>query len=158
MKSMSQWSNVVNVDNLLLCAVLWFISVSICGSYINLTWFDVLDHNAVIKYVDKDASQDIYKYIEDLTLSEEITQNVKYLIYNTGGIQTHFFRPEQTQKSFDKLNEACSIRGNKINEKKSQWLSVPNNTFKTKAWLKLRDVSVMYSVEFFQNLEFYLLF
>ena len=77
----------------------------------------VLDHNAVLESIDEDINQDVYKYVDDLTLSEAVPQSVESIVDNEGPAQTHYFRPEKTQESFDRLYEACEVRGLKINEK-----------------------------------------
>ena len=114
----------------------------------------VLDHNAVVEYINDEIDQDVYKYIDNLTLAEAIPQNIDSIIDNTGGIQTHYFRPPTTQDSFEKLYDACKERKLKINEKKTQLLSISNKSHETRTWIKLIDGSVMYSSYSFKILGF----
>lgn len=90
----------------------------VTGGAVQASVLCVLDHNAVLKFIYEDIDQEIYKYINDLTLSEEIPEDIDLLVDNTGGIQTHHFRPENTQNRFNKIYEACEQRKLKINEKK----------------------------------------
>ena len=51
-----------------------------------------------IIYLDEDVSyQDIYKYVDDLTVDEEIRQNINCLIEH-GQVDTHVYKPPNTQK------------------------------------------------------------
>ena len=93
----------------------------VTGGAVQGSVLGVLDHNAVIEFIDDNVEQGIYKYIDDLTLSEEIPQSIDSIIDNTGGEQTHYFRPLKTQDSFDRLYEACHDRGLQVNEKKPNY-------------------------------------
>ena len=59
----------------------------------------VLDNNVVLEFIDEEVDQDVYKYVDDLTLAEEISQETEAIIDNSGGVQTHYFRPTKTQQS-----------------------------------------------------------
>ena len=126
----------------------------VTGGAVQGSVLGVLDHNAVLEFIDEEIDQNIYKYIDDLTLSEEIPQSTDSIIDNTGGIQTHYFRPDNTQVAFDKLYEGCNDRGLKINENKTQLLSISTNSYKTKAWIRLNNGTVMYSGDSFKILGF----
>ena len=71
--------------------------IIVTGGAVQGSVLGVLDHNAVVEFVDEDVDQDIFKYIDDLTLAEQIPKDTDSLIDNTGGVQTHYFRPLQTQ-------------------------------------------------------------
>ena len=122
----------------------------VAGGAVQGSVLGVLDHNTVLEYIDEEIDQEVYKYIDDLTLAEAIPQGVESIIDNTGGIQTHYFRPLTTQDSFNKIYEACNDRKLKINEKKTQLLLISNNSYETRAWIKLIDGSVMYSSDTFK--------
>ena len=126
----------------------------VTGGAVQGSVLGVLDHNAVLEFEDEVIEQDVYKYIDDLTLAEAIPQDTDSIIDSTGGIQTHYFRPQKTQESFNEPYEACKMRNLKINEKKTQLLSISNNSYETKAWIKLIDGSIMYLDEMFKILGF----
>ena len=64
----------------------------------------VMDHNAVMEFLDDEIDyQDIYKYVDDLTMEEEIDQNIAYLLKMT---QTQIQKP--TSSSRLKCKEALN--------------------------------------------------
>ena len=71
-----------------------------------------MDHNAVLEFLDEDIDQDVYKYVDDLTLDEVIEKDIECLV------EKHTFKPKKTQKSFDKLSDCCLEKGLKVNDKK----------------------------------------
>ena len=49
----------------------------VTGGAVQGSVLGVLDHNAVIEFLDEDiAYQDVYKYVDDLTVDEEIPQDI----------------------------------------------------------------------------------
>ena len=126
----------------------------VTGGAVQGSVLGVLDHNAVIESLDEDiAYQDVYKYVDDLTVDEEIPQDIAYFIEH-GEIDTHIYKPPDTQKSMIKLEQACQDRGLKINDKKTQLLSISAGRNNTKCCLTLKDGSTIYSAEMFKLLGF----
>ena len=95
---------------------------AVTGGAVQGSVLGVLDHNAVMEYLDEDIDyQNKYKYVDDLTAEEQIEQNIDFLIENdqATGIQIHLFKPPKTQKSIEILEQACQDRRLKVNEKKN---------------------------------------
>ena len=127
----------------------------VTGGAVQGSVLGVLDHNAVLESLDEDITdQDVYKYVDDLTLDEAVDKDVECLIESSHEYETHIFKPKKTQESFDKLSAACQDRGLKINDKKTQLLSISSGKNQTKAWLTLKDGSTLYSGESFKLLGF----
>ena len=121
---------------------------NITGGAVQGSVLGVLDHNAVLEFIDEDLEADkteIYKYVDDLTLDEVISKDIECVIDNSG--------PIGTQKGFDLLNEKCEEKGLKVNEKKTQLISIFSSKNDTTAWLKTKDGSIMYSQETFKLLD-----
>lgn len=57
----------------------------VMGGAVQGSVLGVLDHNAVIEFVDDKVSQGVYKYIDDLSLTEERPQGIESLMDNSGG-------------------------------------------------------------------------
>lgn len=113
---------------------------AVTGGAVQGSVLGVLDHNAVMEYLDEDIDyQNKYKYVDDLTAEEQIEQNIDFLIENdqATGIQIHLFKPPKTQKSIEILEQACQDRRLKVNEKKTQLLSVSSGKTAIKCWLTL---------------------
>ena len=128
----------------------------VTGGAVQGSVLGVLDHNAVLEALDYDISdQEIYKYVDDLTLDEAVDKAIPCLTEtDPSGVETHVFKPPKTQENFNKLNNACDERGLKINNNKTQLLSISSGRNKTKARISLKDGSTMYSNELFKLLGF----
>ena len=113
----------------------------------------VMDHNAVMEYIDEDIDGDFFKYVDDLTITECIPNTADCLIDNSGSHQLQLFKPDKIQAGFDSLNDSCQAKGLLINGKKTQLLS-SNSRFDTRAWLTLNDGTPMYSTDNLRLLEF----
>ena len=61
---------------------------SITGGAIQGSVLGVMNHNAVLEFINDDVDQEMYKYIDDLTLEEVISRDVPYLIDSSGEIAT----------------------------------------------------------------------
>ena len=108
----------------------------------------VLDHNAVMEFIDEEIDyQEIYKYIDDLTMEEEISQDIPCLVEQDPHtlMTTHTFKPPDTQKSVGILEQSCQDRKLKVNEKKTQLLSISSGKCETRCWLTLKDGSTLLS-------------
>ena len=68
--------------------------------------------------------------------------------------ETHVFKPLRTQRNFDTLNSACDERGLKINDKKTQPLSISTGKADTRAWITHKDGTTQYSGDSFKLLGF----
>ena len=60
------------------------------------------------------------------------------MIDNSDFPPTHFFKPEKTQKSIDHLSEKCGEMGLKINEKKTQLLTISSTRNENNAWIRMK--------------------
>ena len=116
----------------------------VTGGAVQGSIIGVMDHNAVLEDINDDIEdQDLFKYIDDLTMNEDIEKEIPIL---TDG-NTHYFRHPIMQRSFDKLGEKCEEKGLKINERKTQLLTISTARNKNQAWLKLKDGTTLNSSE-----------
>lgn len=91
----------------------------ITGCAVQGSVLGVMDHNAVLEFInDNIDSQDMYKYVDDLTLEERIEKSVPYLQDSSEERTSHTFKAEKTQATFDLLSENCASKGLKINDEK----------------------------------------
>ena len=118
---------------------------SVTGGAVQGSVLGVMDHNAMLEFINDDVDQDMYKYIDDLTLKEAISRDVPYLIDSSGDRDRHTFKAENTQKSFDVLSEKCALTNLKINDKKTQLLSILSAKNTNTAWLKSKEGTNIYS-------------
>ena len=81
----------------------------------------------------------------------ETTSLIEHLPDNR---ECHVFKPEKTQENFTKLSNNCNEKGLKINDKKTQLLSISSTKNETKAWISLKDGSTLYSADDFKLLGF----
>ena len=126
----------------------------VTGGAVQGSVLDVMDHNAVMEFVDENVEGDFFKYVDDLTMAEAIPMDTDCLIDNSPSRQLHSFKPKQIQAGFDSLNENCQTKGLLINGKKTQLLSVSSSKFDTQAWISLQDGSPMYSSDSLKLLGF----
>ena len=119
----------------------------VTGGAVQGSVLGVMDHNAVMEFVDEELDGDFFKYVDDLTMAEEIGREVDCMIDNSGARQLHLFKPSKIQAGFDGLNDSCDNQGLLINGKKTQLLSVSNAKYDTRAWISLKDGTPMYSDE-----------
>ena len=120
----------------------------VTGGAVQGSVLGVMDHNAVLEYIDEEIEdQKFYKYIDDLTLEEKIEKDIRTLVDNDSEPPTHYFKPPRTQETLEAISEKCNELGLKINEKKTQLLTVSNAKNSNNAWITLKDGSAMYSSE-----------
>ena len=118
----------------------------ITGGAVQGSVLGVLDHNAVMESVDGELVEtDVFKYVDDLTLLETIDKEIPSMIDSTNERPTHSFKPPKVQEGFDKLSEMCKSRGLKINEQKTQLLSISSAKFNTSAWITQKNGTPIYS-------------
>ena len=94
---------------------------SVTGGAVQGSVLGVMDHNAVLEFINDDIEQNMYKYIDDLTLEEIISKEVDYISEWHEGKEGHLFRAGLTQKTFEELSEKCDLTGLKINDKKPNY-------------------------------------
>ena len=100
----------------------------------------VLDHNAVLETVDEDFSLQAEKYVDDLTIFEPIGVGRPGLIEADGSVA---YQARSSQKSLENIEEKCLQKGLKINDKKTQLISI-SSSGKAKAWLKTKELSLIH--------------
>ena len=107
----------------------------------------VLDHNAVLEDIDSDFSEPAKKYVDDMTLGETSKKTSATVVdfNDETGKERLSFRARHTQKNLEILEEQCEIKGLKLNEKKSQLLSISAGRAETRSWIKTKDGSTIYS-------------
>ena len=53
----------------------------VTGGAVQGSVLGVMDHNVVMEFVDENMfDQEIYKYVDDLTLNEEIAKDINFLV------------------------------------------------------------------------------
>ena len=119
---------------------------AVTGGAVQGSVLGVLDHNAVMEFVDKDLNEEteVYKYVDDLTLEETIDKEIPSLVDTSNEKPVHLFRPPKIQEGFNTLQESCTTRGLKINEKNTQLLSILSAKFDTRAWIEPKNGSHIY--------------
>ena len=130
---------------------------SVTGGAVQGSVLGVMDHNAVMEFIDDDIDyQNVYKYVDDLTTEEEVDQAISYLAEDHPDIleQVHTFKPPKTQKSIEALEQACQDRKLMVNERKTQLLSISSGRNPTKCWISLKDGSTLFSEDNFKLLGF----
>ena len=117
----------------------------ITGGAVQGSVLGVMDHNAVMELVDEDLEEaEIFKYVDDLTVLEMVEAGVPCIVDSTEERPRHMFRPTKIQQSFDTISDVCLSRGLKINEQKTQLLSISNAKYDTVAWKSQKDGSPIY--------------
>ena len=109
---------------------------TVTGGAVQGSVLGVLDHNVVLNDLDKDLTDEgIYsaKYVDDLTLIEKVDCNVPTVIDSDSNRNLHSFNPELTQEAFDSICENSTAKGLKINESKTQLLSISSAHYDTEA-------------------------
>ena len=97
----------------------------VTGGAVQGSVLGVMDHNAVMEFVNKGLDESSYKHVDDLTVQETIDKNISCTIDSSGNRPIHTFKPLEVQGSLDVLTENCLTKDLKINDKKTQLLSVP---------------------------------
>ena len=96
-----------------------------------------LDHNVVLNNLDDDLLDTyVAKYVDDLTIIDTVDNMVRTDIDNTSTRQLHTIHPQATQTAFNTISSNANKKGLKINENKTQLLSVSSAFYDTKAVLK----------------------
>ena len=115
----------------------------VTGGAVQGSVLGVLDRNVVLNDLDEDLP-DIYsaKYVDDLTLIDTVEVEVQCMIDQTPKKTLHTFSPPNTVSSFEKIKQKANSKGLKINEKKTQILSVSSVWYDTEALIKMGDQTI----------------
>ena len=100
-------------------------------------------------------NSDIFKYVDDLILEEKVSEDIPCLVDLLGYRPLHLFGAQKIQQGFNKLQEACSEKGLRINEKKTQLISISSAKYDTKAWIEQKNAQPIYSESNFKLLGFH---
>ena len=93
-------------------------------------------------------TQPASKYVDDMTPEEKKTSKSTPSVVDYGddlGKARHTFHAKRTQKTLEKLEEQCTIKGLKINEETTQLLSLSAGRVATRSWVKTKNGSTIYS-------------
>ena len=109
----------------------------VTGGAVQGSVLGVIDHNVVLNNLD-DNILDIYiaKYVDDMALIDIVDNEVQTTVDNTANRPLHTFQPPKTQAAFNQISRKANSKGLKINEDKTQLLSVPSAFYDTRAVLK----------------------
>ena len=88
-------------------------------------------HNALMEFIDGELEEtETYKYVDDLTRSETVDKEISCLIKTShDSTTTHVFRPKKIQEGFDLISEFWQSKGLKINNEKTQILSILSSRY-----------------------------
>ena len=80
----------------------------------------------MLESMDDDFHQQANKYVDDMTLDEKTDKSAPAVVDfdDTQGKERYTFRAVKTQSTLKKLDEKCEIKGLRLNEKKTQLLSL----------------------------------
>ena len=113
----------------------------VTGGAVQGSILGVLDHNAVIEFVDEGFSVHSEKYVDDMTTLEMIPRNTRY--YMDEAYETRLYHAEETEKSIEKLKRTCEEKNLKINTSKTQLLTISANREATMAWINEGDGEIV---------------
>ena len=94
----------------------------VTGGAVQGSILGVLDHNAVIEFVDEDFTIRTEKYVDDMTTVESIPNGANY--YYDEAYETKLFHATETENSIQKLKKTCDDQNLKINASKTQLLAI----------------------------------
>ena len=117
----------------------------VTGGAVQGSVLGVLDHNVCLNDLDRDIPEETYvaKYVDDLTIIDTAPNTVPTQVDSTGTRPLHINHSNKTQESFDSIKRTSEEKGLKINELKTQLLSVSSARFDTKATLDLGSNNIM---------------
>ena len=116
----------------------------VTGGAVQGSVLGVMDHNVVLNDIDEGISEECYvaKYIDDLTVIEKVKKEVRTRIDTTANRPLHTIHPEKTQEAFNNLKKNADKKGLKINESKTQLLSVSSAKYDTLAEINTSATSL----------------
>ena len=106
----------------------------VTGGAVQGSVLGVLDHNVVLNNLDDDLLE-IYvaKYVDDMTLIDVVPNSVPTDIDTNNTRPLHTIYPQRSQDSFNSIVHKAEQKGLKINDSKTQILSVSSAFYDTKA-------------------------
>lgn len=115
--------------------------IMVTGGAVQGSILGVLDHNAVLENIDSDFTQPTSKYVDDMTLVENTMRYAPSIVdFDDGlGKERHTFQAKLTQRTLGKLEDMCEIKGLKLNDNKTQLLSISSGRLATRSWIKAKD-------------------
>ena len=121
--------------------------VSVTGGAVQGSILGLLDHNAVLENIDSNFSQASNKYVDDMTLEEHTSKSSPSVVDfdDDAGRERHTFHAISTQRTLARLEEQCEVKGLKLNEKKTQLLSVSAGRVLARSWIEAKDGNTIYS-------------
>ena len=85
----------------------------VTGGAVQGSILGVLDHNAVIEFVDQGFTVNTEKYVDDMTLIESIPRDATP--YMDEAYETQLFHAKETENSIAKLKTTCAEKNLKVN-------------------------------------------
>ena len=79
----------------------------------------------------------VAKYVDDMTMIETVRHDVDTDIRNDASIPHHTFEPTLSASAFNIIKNKAESKGLKINDAKTQLLSVSSGNYTTEAFLKM---------------------
>jgi len=131
--------------------------IRVTGGAVQGSILGVMDHNVCLENLDDglgDKDLLVEKYVDDMTIIETVTADIPCVIDVSGNRPLHSFRPMKTQAVFDEIVERAESRGLKINDKKTQMLSISSARFDTEAWIRSKRGSAIKSSDSLKLLGF----
>ena len=121
--------------------------IPVTGGAVQGSILEVLDHNAVLESIDNNFTQPASKYVDDLIFEERTNKSTPKVVdlEESTVKERHTFLAKRTQKTMEKLEEQCNIKGLKLNEDKTQLLSISAGRVATRSWIKTKGRTTIYS-------------
>ena len=95
---------------------------AVTGGAVQGSILGVMDHNAVMEFVDEGFTVEAQKYVEDMTTVETIPKSS--VGYMNDAYDTQHFHAEKTEESIKILKQTCEAKNLKINAAKTQLLAI----------------------------------
>ena len=117
----------------------------VTGGAVQGSVFGVLDHNVVLNNLDDevDPTTHVAKYVDDMTLIETVPAEVETEVNVEGNRPLHIIKPKTIKQSFMKIKIKSESKGLKINEGKTQLLSVSSAYYDTQAQIEIDDDKIV---------------
>ena len=105
----------------------------VTGGAVQGSVLGVLDHNVVLNNLDDDLlSVYIAKYVDDMTIIDTVENSVPTVVDDNHSRPIHIIALEKSQNAFRSICKKSSVKGLKINDQKTQLLSVSSAFYKIK--------------------------
>ena len=102
-------------------------SLPVTGGTVQGSVLGVMDHNAVMEFVDDDFLTDSHKYVDDLTSTKTIAKGAGSYVQSgvmKGERDIEYFHASKSEENIKRITRYSSHHGLKVNEKKTQLLAV----------------------------------